>query len=115
MASSSSRKKNQDLQFGPTPERNYVGTGFFVFLILFKLVWGIGNFVIGFAPDFIMDYFELEFFFDAADYTAFYIFLALGVLFVAQIVVAVLAIWRASFFERHPGWKGSPYILTIVL
>lgn len=107
--------KNKDLQFGPQTKRNYLGTGFFVFIILFKLIWGIGNFVIGFAPDFIMEYFEMEVYYDYADFTSFYIFLALGVLFIAQTIVSVLAIWRADFFEKNAGWKGSPFILTIVL
>jgi hypothetical protein len=109
----SSRK--QDLQFGPEPKRNYVGTAFFVFVILFKIFWGMGNFVLGFAPDFIMDYFELELYTDLADYTAFYVFLALGILFIAQIIVSVLAIWRVDFFEQRSGWKGAPFILTLVL
>lgn len=109
----SSRK--QDLQFGPEPIRNYVGTGFFVFVVLFKIIWGMGNFVIGFAPDFIMDYFEIEYYSDYADYTAFYVFLALGILFIAQVIVSVMAIWRVDFFEMRAGWKGSPFILTVVL
>ena len=111
---SSTATKGKDLQFGPTPKRNYVGTGFFVFLILFKIIWGTGNFVLGFAPEFIMDYFEMDYY-DTGDYTSFYIFLALGILFIAQVVVSVLAIWRADFFDKHSGWKGSPFILTIVL
>ena len=115
MATSGATTKSQDLQFGPKPKRNYLGTGFFVFIILFKLLWGTGNFVLGFAPEFIMEYFEMDYYYDSADYTAFYIFLALGVLFIAQIVVSVLAIWKADFFEKNPGWKGSPFILAIVL
>jgi MFS family permease len=108
--------KNKDFQFGPKTKRNYVGTAFFVFVILFKLIFGIGNFVLGFAPDFIMEYFEMEVYYDlGADLTPFYIFLALGVLFIAQIIVSVMAIWRADFFDKNPGWKGSPFILTIVL
>ena len=103
MATSGATTKSQDLQFGPKPKRNYLGTGFFVFIILFKILWGTGNFVLGFAPEFIMEYFEMDNYYDSADYTAFYIFLALGVLFIAQIVVSVLAIWRADFFEKNPG------------
>ena len=103
---------NNVVQFGH--QRNNLGTAFFVFIIIFKIFYGIGNFVLGLAPDLIMDYFDFGDI-DYMDDYSFWVFVALGVLFIAQIAVSFLVLFKPLFFEKNALLKGSPFILTIVL
>jgi hypothetical protein len=113
MASSSAAAQKHDS--GAKPKRNNIGTGFFILIILLKLIWGSGNVVIGLAPDYLMDYFEMEASLYIVDETSYYSFLALGIILIAQVVVSVLAIWKPDFFDKNSGWKGSPFILSLVV
>lgn len=95
-------------------KRNMKGTVFFVCVLLYKLFHGGFFFFRTFAPDFWLDYFDMQLEGYDFDWT-FYLFLLIGLVCIAQIIITIIALVKPLFFQAGAKLKGIPFLLNLIL